>query len=76
MRLGPRALKLVRARAKKQKVSTSDVVRELIEAELQPAPTLSALELSRAWVGAIRDSRLPAGGATREVLEDWQPDRR
>ena len=80
VRLGARALKLVRARARARKVSTSDVVRELIEGELQPQPQpqppLSALELSRAWVGALRDANLAPGAATREALETWDPDRR
>ena len=76
MRLGPQALKLVRARAKAAKSSTSDVVRALIEAELQPPATLSAMELSRAWVGALRDANIPPGEKAREALESWEPDRR
>lgn len=76
VRLGARALRLVRAQAKRKRVSTSDVVRELIETELQPPAQLSALELSRAWVGALRDARIPQGARAREALEDWEPDRR
>lgn len=76
VRLGARALKLVRARARAQQVSTSDVVRALIEAQLTEAPEVSALELSRRWVGAIRDAKLPAGAKVREALSDWSPDRR
>ena len=76
VRLGPRALRLVRARAKEKKVSTSDVVRALIEGELQPASNVSALELSRSWVGAIRDARIAPGERARKTLETWNPDRR
>ena len=76
VRLGPRALRHVRAAAKKKKVSASEVVREMIEADLQPVQTISAMELSRAWVGAIRDAKIPAGKMAREALEDWHPDRR
>ena len=76
VRLGARALKLVRARARARRVSTSDVVRELIEGELEPRPAVSALELSRAWVGALRDASLTPGARTREALETWNPDRR
>lgn len=76
VRLGTRALRLVRARARAQKVSTSDVVRALIEAELEPRPSVSALELSRAWVGAIRDANIAPGEQARETLEAWNPDRR
>ena len=76
MRLGPRALKLVRARARATRSSTSDVVRALIEAELQPPAALSAMDLSRAWVGALRDANLPPGEQAREALESWEPDRR
>lgn len=76
VRLGAKALRLVRTRAKAEKKSASDVIRELIEAEWSPREDVSALSLSRAWVGAIRDSRLPRGAAAREGLEDWAPDRR
>jgi hypothetical protein len=76
VRLGPQALKLVRARAKAARSSTSDVVRALIEAELQPPASISAMELSRAWVGALRDANLPPGEQAREALETWDPDRR
>lgn len=76
MRLGPQALKLVRARAKTTRSSTSDVVRALIEAELQPPAALSAMDLSRAWVGALRDATLPPGEQARQALESWEPDRR
>lgn len=70
-------MKLVRARAKAQKVSTSDVVREVIEAELDPAKTdVTAYDLSRAWVGAINDARLTAGSQVREGMAGWSPDRR
>ncbi len=76
MRLGPQALKLVRARARATRSSTSDVVRALIEAELQPRASVSAMDLSRAWVGALRDANLPPGEQAREALETWDPDRR
>lgn len=76
VRLGPRALRLVRAQARAKQVSTSDVVRALIEAQLDPRESLSAMELSRAWVGAIRDATLVPGGQVREALETWNPDRR
>ncbi len=77
MRLGSQALKLVRARAKARKVSASDVVREVIEAELSPPKSdISAHELSRAWVGAIYDARITPGAEAREAMADWSPDRR
>jgi hypothetical protein len=76
VRLRPQALKLVRARAKATRTTTSDVVRALIEAELQPPAALSALDLSRAWVGALRDANLPPGEQARAALEAWDPDRR
>jgi Arc/MetJ-type ribon-helix-helix transcriptional regulator len=80
VRLGPRALRLVRAAAKKKKKSASEVVREMIEADLQPElqreKGVSAMDLSRAWVGAIRDAKLPPGKTAREALEGWSPDRR
>lgn len=76
VRLGPRALRLVRARAKEKRVSTSDVVRALIEDELEPAPNVSAHDLSRSWVGAIRDARIAPGADARKTLATWNPDRR
>lgn len=77
VRLGSQALKLVRARAKARKVSASDVVREVIEAELSPPKSdISAYELSRAWVGAICDARITPGAEAREAMADWSPDRR
>jgi hypothetical protein len=77
VRLGAQALRLVRARAKARKVAVSDVVREVIEAELSPPKTdVSAHELSRAWVGAINDARITPGAKAREGLADWDPDRR
>ena len=76
MRLGARSLRLVRAQAKARHISTSDLVRALIEAQFAEAPEVSALDLSRGWVGAIRDAKLPAGAKAREALGDWNPDRR
>lgn len=77
VRLKSGTLRLVRARAKARKMSASDVVRELIEAELNPAtPNVSALDLTKAWVGAIHDANLAPGASAREALADWSPDRR
>lgn len=77
VRLDAGTLRLVRARAKARKQSTSDVVRELIEAQLQPPRAdVSALDLTKAWVGAIHDANLPPGASARDALADWAPDRR
>ena len=77
VRLGAQTLKLVRARAKAKRVSASDVVREVIEAELSPPKSdVSAHELSRAWVGAINDALIAPGAKALEALADWSPDRR
>ncbi len=76
VRLGAKALRVVRARAKAEKKSASDVIRALIEAEWSPRDDVSAMSLSRAWVGAIADAHLPAGRSARAALEAWTPDRR
>jgi hypothetical protein len=77
VRLDSGTLRLVRARAKARRISTSDVVRELIEAELKPAKAdVSALDLTKAWVGAIHDANIAPGASAREALAEWSPDRR
>ncbi len=77
VRLGAKSLKLVRAQARKQKVSASDVVRELIERSFgDPAHDVSAWNLTHEWVGAVHDRSLPPGASAREALAEWKPDRR
>lgn len=77
IRLGAKSLRLLKARARKQRVTASDLVRELVDRELAaPDKSISAADLSRAWVGAMTDARLPSGRDARKALQDWSPDRR
>jgi hypothetical protein len=77
VRISARSLKLLKARARQSRQTTSEVVRELVERQLQPWPAgLSAWDLSREWVGSVHDEALPHGARVREALADWKPDRR
>lgn len=77
VRLSAETLRALRVCAKARKVSASDVVRDLVEAHLNPRQAnVTAHDLSRAWVGAINDARITPGARIREALADWAPERR
>jgi predicted DNA-binding protein len=76
VRLNAQSLRRLRQQAKRLGTSPSDLVREWIEFQVGPVPEVSALELSRQWVGAVRSASIPAGARAREALAKWDPDRR
>ena len=75
VRLSARSLRELRVRARREKKSRSDVVREMVEQGL--APQKSLYELSKKWIGsiAIDDPRV-FGANLRETMKSWNPDRR
>ncbi len=74
VRLSAQSLKVLRARAKKAGRTTSDLARELLE---QQADTRSIWERTKQHVGAVSSGPRTLGGRrAREILEDWNPDRR
>ncbi len=77
VRVSAAAVRRLHTRAQARGVSTSALVRALLEHEAGPVEgEPSALELTRQWVGAIRSRAVPAGRAARRTLTDWHPDRR
>jgi hypothetical protein len=77
VRLPARSLRILRERARKRGLTTSEALRELVEREVAPEDaSVSAWDLSQAWVGAISSRRVPPGARARESLADWVPDRR
>ena len=76
VRLSARALRALKKRARAQGASPSELVRALVEREVTSGPAVSAWELSRQWVGALRDGSLPTSARSREALSEWDPDRR
>lgn len=79
VRLSARSLRELRRRAAAEGRTTSEVVREVVERSLEPAPAggePSLYERTRQWIGATSDPRIPHGAAAREELEGWEPDRR
>jgi predicted DNA-binding protein len=76
VRLNAQSLRRLRQQAKRLGTSPSDLVREWIELQVGPVREVSALELSRQWVGAVRSANIPPGERAREALATWEPDRR
>jgi len=78
IRLSPRELRSLRARARAAGTTPSAIVRSVLDRELATpdteGPTLG--ERSRRWVGAIRSTRAVGGRAAREATGAWDPDRR
>lgn len=67
----------LRSRAKARGVTSSDVVRGLLEAELVAGGEGRSLyERGQALIGALDDAQLPAGRDARRELRKWRPDRR
>jgi hypothetical protein len=78
IRLNPRELRRLRARARAAGKTPSAVVRDVLDRELAESDTESATlgERSGNFVGAIRSKRAVHGRSAREAIEDWDPDRR
>ena len=77
VRLPLRSLRLLRSRARAEKKSSSDVVRELLERDLkEDEPAQSAWDLTQRHVGAVKTGPVVGGARVRELLEKWNPDRR
>jgi hypothetical protein len=58
-------------------MTPSQLVREVIEREVGASGgEASAYELTRKWVGSVRNADVPAGRDAREALQRWSPDRR
>lgn len=77
IRLPEPALRKLRQRARERGATPSEVVRSLVERELdRDEPTKTALELSRRWVGVACTGPVTHGADTRKALENWVPDRR
>ena len=77
VRISAAAVRRLQTRARARGVSTSALIRDLLEHETGPVEgEPSALELTHRWVGAIRSRAVPRGRAIRRALADWPPDRR
>lgn len=77
VRISAVAVRRLQTRARARGVTTSALMRELLEHETGPVEgEPSALELTNEWVGAIRSRTLPAARITRRALAGWHPDRR
>ncbi len=77
LRLPGPAARQLNARARALGTTPSAFVRELLARELGTATTeTSLLERTRRFIGAVSDTRVPAGRDARDVLEDWDPNRR
>jgi hypothetical protein len=77
VRLSGPALPRVRARARSLGLTSSALVRALLERETGPLEgEPAALELTRRWVGAVRTRRVAPGRSARRTLAEWNPDRR
>jgi len=76
-RLPASLMKRLRERARQAGTTPSRIVRALLDEELGPtSEDRPVLELTRRWVGAVRDQRVPAGRNARSALKRWSPDRR
>jgi hypothetical protein len=77
LRLPAPAARQLSARARALGTTPSRFVRELLARELgTPTDGASLLERTRRFVGAVSDSRIPAGREARAALDQWDPDRR
>jgi predicted DNA-binding protein len=69
----------LKSRAAKEGRTPSDLVRSLIEREVNGSVDLSFTFYERSkhiLETLIGDPSLPPGASAREALEDWNPDRR
>jgi hypothetical protein len=77
VRLTGPAIRRVRAKARALRMTPSEFVRSTLEGRVDgPGSELSAFELTRRWVGAVRDTRTVSARDARRDLEAWKPDRR
>lgn len=77
VRLGAPAMRKVRSRARALGITTSQLVRDVIEQAVSATGGEASLyELTRRWVGSVNSPTAPAGRDAREALRDWRPDRR
>ncbi len=77
VRISTVAARRLQTRARARGVSTSALIRDLLEHEAGPVKgEPSALELTHQWVGAVRSRTVPAGRTARQALTGWLPDRR
>ena len=78
IRLDADSIRVLRARARAERRSTSAVVRELIQEKVRAedkAPTF--YEMSKKWVGAAPSGTPNSRGRdARKLLASWNPDRR
>ena len=75
IRLPLKSLRVLRARAREERKTTSDLARELLEHDF-PASEKSAWDLTRRHVGAVNAGPIVGGARARELLKQWNPDRR
>ncbi len=78
IRLDDSSARALRERARAENRSASDLVRSLIEREVGTAATQepTAMEKSRRFVGSVKSGPVVGGRRSRELLENWNPDRR
>ena len=76
IRLDGRSARALQELAQARRRSTSELVRGWIVAEVGTLQGPTALELSEKYVGAIKSGPVSQGRRARELLEDWNPDRR
>jgi hypothetical protein len=76
IRLPSPAMRKIRARARALGVTPSTLIRAAIEREVGGSgPEATAMELTRKWVGSLRNASV-TGRDVRRALESWTPDRR
>jgi hypothetical protein len=77
LRISAAAVQRLQRRARARGVTTSALIRDLVEHEAGSADgDPSAFDLTEKWVGAVRSRAVPAGRTARRALAGWQPDRR
>lgn len=77
VRLPGPAARRVRARARAMGVTPSDLVRSALEREVGVLEDESSpYDLTRKWIGIVRDGVVVAARDARRELDTWDPDRR
>lgn len=77
LRLHGGAVRALRKRAKTLGMTSSELVRKLIEQDIGAFDEeTTAYALTKRWVGAVRSDRVTDGRDARAALEEWNPDRR
>lgn len=76
VRLPSSAMRKVRARARALGMTPSKLIRTALEREIgAPSADATAMQLTRKWVGSLRNVSVKGRDARRD-LDEWNPGRR